>query len=235
MGSNGARGRKGRAGYGNHRRLRRDYRLRSLPKGLSQDQDHASHRRRNRPYAAYFGGAARGQISRRRLQRWRKFAVSNSLQRENARSDQAGADPTGSHRLRQMVGGQAEVRRQRGTVYFRLRRQCIGGRRRGIQHSIDRSARIQNLLGFAESQAQGKDRLHGYSQGARSGDSLAVSLLSYRSRTEVSAPLVRRDGCDAGGGPAPGHRLVGYRQVHRGYADPRGNRFQSEEPGAAGG
>src|SRR5262245_63815748 len=112
-----------------------------------------------------------------------------------------------------MVGGQTEVRRQRGTVYFRLRGQCIGRRGRGLQHSIDRSARIQNLLGFAESQAQGKDRFYGHSQGARSGDSLAVSLLSCRSWTEISAPLVRRDGCDLGGGPAPGHRLVGYRQV----------------------
>ena len=55
------------------------------------------------------------------------------------------------------------------------------------------------------------------------GIPVAVSLLSPRSRTEISAPLVRRDGRHAGRRSASGRRLAGHGKIYRGHADSRGN------------
>ena len=49
--------------------------------------------------------------------------------RQDARPDQVGFDSAGSHRRHEMVGGQTKIRRQRRTIYFCLRGQCVGRRR----------------------------------------------------------------------------------------------------------
>ena len=101
--------------------------------------------------AAHFGGAPRRQISCRCLQRRRQLAVSGSLCRQDARPDQVGVDPAGCDGCDEMVGGQTEVRGQRRSIYFCLRGQRVGRRGRVLQQPIARSARVQELLGFAQS------------------------------------------------------------------------------------
>src|SRR5581483_2839297 len=130
--------------------------------------------------------------------RRRQFPVSGSLSRQDARSDQAGADIARGGGPGEMVGGQTKIRRQRRRVHPGLRRQRGGRRGRGVQQSAPRSARVQELLGSSQSQAQREAAIGRREKSSRRGDSLAVSLLLAGARAEISPPFLRRNGRDDG-------------------------------------
>ena len=65
-----------------------------------------------------------------------------------------------------------------GEYIFVYEGNVAAGAGAAYQHAAARCARVQELLGFVQSKAQGQDPFQRYSPRARRGDSLAVPLLS---------------------------------------------------------
>src|SRR5581483_567959 len=185
---------RGGGGRGNNlhdRGLRAGF-PRCFSKEISENQGDLRNRAGTRAESARDERTARREIRRGSLYLRQHLALHCFLSRKDSRADQAASDLAGSYGSCRLVRRQAALRRSRGALYFCFRRHAAQ-RRDYLQHQARQSGGDQIVLGSAESQVEGQNRV-GRSAGPRADQRSAYFFLSTdRSRCRIFAPPPRRD------------------------------------------